>query len=130
MTYAHKLVYRYTTGEYWTSKLAGSTFYITSEVKDSLYLLVTINQAFFVDYHTPDGRVTRVYSSGGANVTQKKPPRTTNPNSKTKMQKRAEAIQKHKEATERCRDFLRNLQGSILKDAPPSKYHFWLGENV
>jgi len=46
------------------------------------------------------------------------------------MQKRAEAIKKHKESMERCIDFLRNLQEGILKDLPPSKYHFWLGENV
>lgn len=142
MTYTHKLVYLYLTGELFTVKIASHCSLKVSDISDSLHMLVIINKAFFVDHHTPDGRITRVYSNGGSNVTQKKPLRTTNPNSKTKTQKVSEAIStagllagksivEFIECSElRGKAFTDSLIAHISKLHEQPNYHFWLGENV
>jgi len=128
MTYARKLVYHYPNSKEFTLKLGYRL--PLSTLQEDLPFLVTLNNAQSVEFHTDCGEIWYCDKICVTKVRCKKPPRIANPNSKTKMQKRAEAIKKHKESMERCIDFLRNLQEGILKDLPPSKYHFWLGENV
>lgn len=142
MTYTHKLVYHYLTGEEFTVKIASHCPLKVSAISDSLHMLVIINEAFFVDYHMPDGRITRAYGSESCNMNRKKPLRTTNPNSKTKTQKISEAIStagllagksivEFIECSElKGKAFTNRLIAHIGKLHEQPNYHFWLGEDV
>jgi len=127
MKYSHKIVIHYPDGTSYTLKLDENVAIFTAR---DIAPLIIAHKALAIYYHTPYGAWSRYSARGHTDTGNKKPPRTTNPYSKTKTQKKAEMMAKAKEATIRCRDFITNLQDSILKTSPPSKYHFWLGESV
>ena len=92
MTYARKLVYHYPNSKEFTLKL-GYRLPLGS-LQEDLPFLVTLNNAQSVEFHTDCGEIWYGDKICVTKVRCKKPPRTANPNSKTKMQKRAEELAK------------------------------------
>lgn len=120
MNYARKLVYHYSNGQKFTLKLGDRLLFAT--ITSELPYLVTINDAESVEYHTDWGEVWHSDKISLTKVRRKKPHRTTNPNSKTKMQKRKEFVWGV--------NFKNELLTEIAKESEQSNYHFWLGANV
>ena len=151
MTYARKLVYHYPNSKDFTLKLGYRL--PLSTLQEHLSFLVTLNNAQSVEFHTDCGEIWYCDKLCVTKVRCKKPPRTTNPNSKTKMQKRAEElaaidaltrklsrkfntdplvahINAFKSAVASTFQFNNGRELKIDEFPEQPNYHFWLGENV
>lgn len=131
MQYSHKIVLHYPDGSTYTIKLDPRMGILADSNID---FICRLHKTELIHYYSPTGAVIVYRKSSPIGSRSRKPLRTTNPTSKTKMQKKAEMMAKAKEAEAWGMALTNNLLAEVtkeaLKEAEKTKYSFWLGETT